>query len=123
MGDVVFSVIHPTRRHLLAVLVLAVFAAGAASGASFVRRPDPISITAPASAPAGTTVCVTVWAAAGAPAVRVEQGHDVLKVTSRSTEDGVIYCFDIPPGTPGIDVVVTAVDGDGNVATKTIRVT
>jgi len=116
-------VTHPTRRHLLAVLVLAVFAAGTALGASVARRPDPITITAPASAPAGTTVCVTVWAAAGTPAVRVEQGIDVLKVTSRSTEDGVIYCFEIPPGTAGNDVVVTAVDVDGNVVTKTIRVT
>lgn len=103
--------------------MLAVFAAGTVLGASVARRPHPISITAPASAPAGTTVCVTVWAAAGIPAVRVEQGHDVLKVTSRSTEDGEIHCFDIPPGTAGIDVVVTAVDLDGNVVTKTIRVT
>lgn len=103
------------QKFLGGLLIAALFSAESAGQAATDSR-HPIAISAPSSTTAGGSCCVFVTSfGGGEPSVEVEiEGHRIDAHVVRVGDTGYLVCFDVPGGTTGFDVEVTATNASGS---------
>jgi hypothetical protein len=103
------------QKFLGGLLIAALFSAEA-HGAAAAEPRHSIAISAPSSTTAGGSCCVFVTSfGGGEPSVEVEiGGHRIDAHVVRVGETGYLVCFDVPQGTSGFDVDVTATNSGGS---------
>lgn len=102
-------------QKLLGGVLIASIVAADAPGLTALSERQSIAISAPSTTPAGGACCVYVTAVGGEPAVEVEiEGHRIDARVIRIGDAGYLVCFEVPTGTNGLSVEVTATNAAGS---------